>query len=73
MEENIMEVMSKIKNTVLENLNGLMVDSIKVNGSTVNNTVEEITKIQRDKLGMENGQRERELNGTMGLNRGISD
>lgn len=36
MEENIMEVMSRIKNTVLENLNGLMEENTEDNGKTEN-------------------------------------
>jgi hypothetical protein len=36
MEENIMEVMLKIKSTDSENSNGLMAENIEVNGKTGN-------------------------------------
>lgn len=51
----------------MENSCGLMVDAIEVNGQMVNNMAKELMSQVLDKRDTENGKKESELDGLVGL------
>lgn len=63
MEENIMEIILRISNTDLVNLNGLMAENTKAAGKMENRMVRVFMSTQVENRRQENGQMEKELDG----------